>query len=332
MCIREKGVIFVEDEKPRQDISLEYLKNKLTIQPERLANELAAFISEKEKALHRDGVILGLSGGLDSAVAAALCVRAVGPKKVTALLMPEKDSKKEHIDDAKSIVKKLRIKSKRINMTGHLRKIGLYAVFPLDAIVPEKYRGKLVRRSYRYYEDKTGIPYFERTLAGSDTGLTDAIVNRSHAYYRAKHRMRMLLLYLYGEQKNRLVVGAANKTEYQIGYFVKHGIDSATDIMPIMGLYKTQVIQLARYLGIPENIVVKAPSPDIIPGLDDETAIGLSYEKLDLILLAVEIGWPDADIAQALSGIGVTSKDISYVRGLIRQSEHMRTVYTVDIR
>lgn len=280
----------MDNEKSQPDISLEYLKDKLVIRPEQLADKLASFIAEKEKALQRDGVIFGLSGGLDSAVVAALCVRAVGPKKVTALLMPEKDSKKEHILDAQNLVRQFGIKSKRIDMTRYLKRIGLYAMFPLDALVPEKYRGKLVRRSYRYYEDKTGVPYFERTLAGSDHGLTDAIVNRSHAYYRAKHRMRMLLLYFYGEQKNRLVVGAANKTEYQIGYFVKHGIDSATDVMPIMGLYKTQVIQLAGYLGIPENIIDKPPSPDIITGLDDETAIGLPYEKLDLILLAVESG------------------------------------------
>jgi len=313
------------DEKRGRNI--QDLRNRLTIRPEQLAIELSAFIAEKEKTLKRDGVILGLSGGLDSAVTAALCVRAVGPKKVTALLMPEKDSDKTHIRDALSLAKTLGIRCKRIDMTGYLRKIGLYGVFPLDVFVPEKFRGKLVRRSYRFYEEISGDPYFSRTLGGAEPGLTGAIVNRSLAYYRAKHRMRMLLLYLYGEQKNRLMVGAANKTEYQIGYFVKHGIDAATDIMPIMGLYKTQVRELARYLQIADSIIEKPPSPDIIAGLNDETAIGLSYEKLDLILAAIESGWSDTDMENLLAEAGVTNRDINYVRSLAADSEHMRTVY-----
>jgi len=106
----------------------------------------------------------------------------------------------------------------------------------------------------------------------------------------------MVLLYLNGELENRLVVGAANKTEYRIGFFVKHGCDDDADIMPILGLYKTQVRELARYLNVPADIREKPPSPDIIPGITDEEAIGIPYEELDLTLMAIEKGWelPDS--------------------------------------
>lgn len=311
------------------DKTLAYLKQEMTIDPKQLTEKLIMFIYEYKKRLERNGVIFGLSGGIDSAVLAELCVTAVGPENTMALLMPERDSKKEHILDARAIVKRLGIKSKEINMTKYLKAIGLYDIFPLNKFVPKRYRARLVDKSYKYYESLKNTPYFSRTLIGSDTGLTGSIVNRSIAYYRAKHRMRMLLLYMYGERENRLVAGAANKTEYLIGYFVKHGIDSATDIMPIMGLYKTQVIELAKYLAVPAHIIEKPPSPDIISGLVDETAIGLSYEKLDLILLAVEKGWSDEDMEQAFSESNITKKDITYVRELMRQSEHMRTVYTL---
>jgi NAD+ synthase len=321
----------MDDEQDKfTDKTLEYLRREMAIYPKQLTEKLIMFIYEHEKRLERNGVIFGLSGGLDSAVLAELCVMAVGTEKTMALLMPEKDSKEEHILDARNIVKRLGIKSKEINMTKYLKAIGLYHIFPLDAFVPKRYRARLVDKSYKYYESIRSVPYFSRTLIGSDTGLTGSIVNRSIAYYRAKHRMRMLLLYMYGERENRLIAGAANKTEYLIGYFVKHGIDSATDIMPIMGLYKTQVIELAKYLSIPAHIIEKAPSPDIISGLVDETAIGLPYEKLDLILLAIEKGWSDEDMEQVLSEINITKKDITYVRGLMRQSEHMRTVYAAD--
>ena len=134
----------------------------------------------------------------------------------------------------------------------------------------------------------------------------------------------MVLLYLHGEIENRLVVGAANRTEYSIGYFVKHGCDDATDIMPLLNLYKTQVRELARYLNIPSRIIEKPPSPDILPGIIDEEAIGIPYEKLDLILLALEKGWEIGEIAKVLE---IEEEKVVYAKKLIQKSEHMRELY-----
>jgi len=135
----------------------------------------------------------------------------------------------------------------------------------------------------------------------------------------------MILLYFYGEMENRLVVGAANKSEYKIGYFVKHGCDDATDIMPLLNLYKTQVRELARYLNIPAKIIEKPPSPDVMPGLAaDEEVMSISYEKMDLILLALEKGWKVPDIVKNL---GVKEEKILYIKNMMQKSEHMRKIY-----
>ena len=302
----------------------------MEIDPEQVAEKLLLFIEGAMGVLKRDGLILGLSGGIDSAVIAALCARVAGPNKVLALLMPEKDSNKRHLADAKTLADTLKLKTKLVDITPYLKQIGIYRIFPVDALVPGKYLEKMITGSYKYISKKAKSPYFLKTLLNTETGLYGNIMRRSFAYYRAKHRMRMLMLYLYAEQENRLVVGAANKTEYQIGFFVKHGIDSATDIMPIMTLYKTQVIALAKYLSLPSYIIDKPPSPDILPGLEDEAAIGLDYKTLDLILLAMEKDWSDLEIETSLAEIGVTRGDIVYVRQLMTDSSHMRQVYVPD--
>ncbi len=309
------------------EILLEELKAEMRIKPEKLTLSLENFIREYTEKLEREGAILGLSGGIDSTVIAVLCVRALGPKKTFALIMPEKDSKKGHTEDALNFTGELGIEVKLIDITPYLEELGVYKLFPLDKLLSlGKLKGALVKKAYRFYERKTGkIPFLE-SLSGFKDKEFNSYLAKGNAYYRAKHRLRMLLLYLYGEMENRLVVGAANKSEYKIGYFVKHGCDDATDIMPLLNLYKTQVRELAQYLNIPTRIIEKPPSPDVMPGLtDDEEVIRISYEKMDLILLALEKGWKISDIAKALK---IEGNDVIYIKNLIHKSEHMRKIYT----
>jgi NAD+ synthase len=308
------------------EILLEKLKSGMKIKPEKVALSLENFIREYTEKLEREGVILGLSGGIDSAVIAALCVRALGPKKIFALIMPEKDSKKEHIQDALNFARELNIDAKLVDITPYLKELGVYKLFPLDKLLSlGKLKGALVRKAYHFYERKTGkLPFLESLSAFKDKEYSSYLA-RGNAYYRAKHRLRMLLLYLYGEMENRLVVGAANKSEYKIGFFVKHGCDDATDIMPLLNLYKTQVRELAQYLNIPARIMKKPPSPDVMPGLtDDEEVIGIAYEKMDLILLALEKNWKLSDIVKAL---GIEEDEVIYIKNLMQKSEHMRNIY-----
>ena len=308
------------------NILLEELKAEMKIKPEKVVLSLENFIREYTEKLERKGVILGLSGGVDSAVVAAICRHALGAKKVLALIMPEKDSKKEHTQDALNLAQELGIDTKLINITPYLEELGVYKLFPWDKTLSwGRLKGVLVKKAYHFYERKTGkIPFLE-SLSGFEDKEYSSYLARGNAYYRAKHRLRMLLLYLYGELENRLVVGAANKSEYKIGYFVKHGCDDATDIMPLLNLYKTQVREMARHLNIPSRIIEKPPSPDVMPGLnDDEEVMGISYEKMDLILLALEKGWK---IATIVKDLGIEEDRIIYIKRLMQKSEHMRRIF-----
>jgi NAD+ synthase len=308
------------------EILLEKLKAEMKIKPEKVALSLENFIREYTEKLEREGAILGLSGGIDSAVIAALCVRSLGPEKTLALIMPEKDSKKEHTKDALNFARELNIKAKLDDITPYLEELGVYKLFPLDKILSSgKLKGALVRKAYHFYERKTGKLPFLESLSGFKDKEYNSYLAKGNAYYRAKHRLRMMLLYLYAELENRLVVGAANKSEYKIGFFIKHGCDDATDIMPLLNLYKTQVRELAQYLNIPARIIKKPPSPDVMPGIvDDEEVIGISYEKMDLILLALEKGWKLADIAKTL---GIEEDEVIYIKNLMQKSEHMRKIF-----
>ena len=215
------------------------------------------------------------------------------------------------------------------DITPYLEELGVYKLFPLDKLLSlGKLKGTLIKRAYRFYERKTGKISFLESLSGFKDKEYSSYLAKGNAYYRAKHRLRMILLYLYAELENRLVVGAGNKSEYKIGYFVKHGCDDATDIMPLLNLYKTQVRELARYLNIPTRIIEKPPSPDVMPGIiDDEEVIGISYEKMDLILLALEKGWKLADIVKTL---GIEEDEAIYLKNMMQKSEHMRRIYKPD--
>lgn len=301
----------------------------MEIDPARVTCLLTEFIATKVQELEREGVVLGLSGGIDSAVVAALCRKAVGPEKITALIMPEKDSREEHLQDALSLAADLDIKAKVISLTPWLKEVGAYRLFAFNKLsFLGKPQGKIIRSAYNYYQRKTGETPFAASLLGLKDKDFASYLKTGNAYYRLKHRLRMVLLYLHGELENKLVVGAANKSEYKIGFFVKHGCDDAADVMPLLDLYKTQVRVLACYLEIPARIIDKAPSPDILPGINDEEAIGLSYRELDLILLALEKGWKEPEISRVLA---VEKEKVHYVKSLTQRSAHMRQTYFPEL-
>jgi NAD+ synthase len=166
------------------------------------------------------------------------------------------------------------------------------------------------------------MPFRAGLLGTRDLGDKKELIDTGNAYARVKHRMRMVTLYYYADQENRLVLGTTNKSEAYTGFVVKWG-DNVADIEPILPLYKTQVRQLARYLGVSETIIDKAPSPDLIPGIVDGLALGMDYETLDKILWSLDQGWPEKRIMGAMR---VTAAQVENVREMHRRSEHLRTL------
>lgn len=179
--------------------------------------------------------VIGLSGGIDSAVSAYLTAKAIGRNNLTCLLMPYKTSTKDSISDAMKVVKNLKVEYKLKEITK--------AVDSVSKIIDDKKISKI----------RLG---------------------------NIMARIRMILLYDESAKNNALVVGTGNKTEILLGYSTLFG-DSACAINPIGDLYKTQVFDLARHLGIPKSIIEKKPSADLWEGQTDEEEFGFTYEKAD---------------------------------------------------
>lgn len=225
------------------------------------------------------GAVVGVSGGIDSAVVVSLCAKVLGSNRVLGLILPERDSSRESVRLARKLCEQLNIEYKVISMSPLLRKIGVYRLFPPAFLFPRKVQEEYVKSKWtRLSKD----PYMDDLLERGNE-----IFRKGLAYYRIKHRMRMCLLYFEAEKRGFAVAGCVNKTELMTGLYVKWG-DSAADFEPIAHLYKTQLIEIAKQINIPSEIMRRPPTPDLIPGLVDEFVLGLSYQDLDRILVKLE--------------------------------------------
>tara|TARA_B100000029_G_scaffold434310_1_gene447596 strand:+ start:809 stop:1816 length:1008 start_codon:yes stop_codon:yes gene_type:complete len=237
---------------------------------EEVIDSLTRFISEQvTKNFKKNSVVIGLSGGLDSSVVAALCVRALGPKNVYGVIMPEKESNPDSMIFAKNLAKKLEIETKIVDITNTLESFDVYKI--KNQII-KKYHPTFNENSkYRIVvpqdltdRDGVGFPYLEI----KDKNQKIKKIKLSYDDYLTitasttiKHRTRMINLYYNAEKNNSLVMGTTNKTEFVQGYYVKYG-DGGVDIEPIIDLFKTQIFQLSKLLKIPDEIIQRNPSPD----------------------------------------------------------------------
>lgn len=245
---------------------------KLPPDAEKIIND---FIKSKVNDVGSAGVVLGLSGGLDSAVVAKLCADALGPENVTALMLPERSEKDSHFIDAKKYAEDIGIK---------------YSSIDIEPLV-------------------NGF-----VQASTETKTDDLVMGN------LKARIRAVLIYMTANSENKLVAGTSNKSELMIGYFTKYG-DGASDIAPIGDLYKTQVRELAKNLGVHNGIIEKPPTAGLIPGQTDEKELGISYEKLDRVLLGYELQLPHESIAQTLD---IPVEEIQRIKNISDRCRHKR--------
>jgi len=264
-------------------------------QAEETGRSISAFVRRYLDSSNRTGIAVALSGGLDSTVTAALCVRGVGPERVTGFFLPERQSPPEDRGDAWLAAEWLGIDLKTYDMTGALEEIGTYD-FVLSRLPSDALRAAAVRVAYGLRR----VVGRENPLEGGQGGSRSAVVYRSSAHFKSRHRMRMVFLYFRAERENLLVAGCANLTEKLTGIYTRFGVDDCADIMPIAGLYRTEVLRVAESLGVPERILNKTPAPGIIPGVRDKYVylLDIDADRLDRILEDIDLGMSVAELAQ----------------------------------
>lgn len=259
------------------------------------------------RRLHRRGLVVAISGGIDSSVCAALAVRALGPNKVFGLLLPERDSSDFSTRRGQALAQHLGIAYELFDIAPALEGLGCYRqrdaairrVFPAYG---EGWKNKIVIAG----GTQRGINYFKLVVAEPGGTQHEARLPLKEylqivAATNFKQRVRKTMDYFHADRLNYAVVGTPNRLEYDQGFFVKVG-DGAADLKPIAHLYKTQVYAMARALGLPADICNATPTTDTytLPQGQDEFYFALPYAQMDLALWALNHGVGAAELGAAL--------------------------------
>lgn len=293
---------------------IDKLEKELEIDCKKEETRIIEFVQRTIKELHKDGAVIGLSGGLDSSVCAYLLEKALG-KKVFALLLPERDSAPIHHKHAQLVAKTLGLKTIEHDMTKTLQEIGVYDIVSKkleheeDIKAFEKQFNTVTKLlgGYANHEILSAVYGEETSTKWKLLEMTrKKTICDATAFDFAKVSLRMVYLYFYAYQHKYAVIGTTDKTEYSIGLYVKYG-DGANDITILRHLYKTQIKQLAQYLQLPAEIINKPHSADLYGNLPHTATLGMSYEKLDMLLLAMNKGYSDEKLTEIVPKKGVES-------------------------
>jgi NAD+ synthase len=274
-------------------------------------DRIVSWLRENMRGLHRSGAVLGISGGIDSSVCLALCVKAFGPDRVVALLLPEKDSDPVSEELARMLAAHYGVQPVLEVITPALdgyacyerRDAAIARIFPeFDARLGYKAKivlppGLLDQGTLNIYSLTIVTPQGQEKTARLPPSEFAQIVAASNF----KQRTRTAMLYYHAELRNFAVIGTPNKNEHDQGFFVKHG-DGGVDLKPIVHLYKTQVYQLARHLDVPEVIQNRTPTSDTYsaPATQEEFFFRLPFDIMDLLWYAQEQQISPEDTALAL--------------------------------
>lgn len=285
--------------------SSENLRLNPALEVERIGERLRQLLS---RDLRRRGAVVAISGGVDSSVVAALCTHALGKSRVIGLLLPERESSASTRQLSRTVVDHLGIPSIEQDITPILESVGCYPLRDeaIRSVIPEYGPGYKCKIALPELNQEGQLRVFSVIVEAPDGRTQEARL--PHDAYLAvvaasnfKQRVRKMLEYYRADRLNYAVIGTPNRLEYDQGFFVKLG-DGAADVKPIAHLYKTQVYQLAEYLGIPSAICEQLPTTDTYPmaQTQEEFYFSLPYDKLDLCLYARNQNVPAEAVAAAI--------------------------------
>jgi NAD+ synthase len=290
----------------------------LDIDLAKTAHDIEQAIRRQVSELRRRGVVVGLSGGIDSSVVTTLSARAVGPERVQVLLMPERASSPESEQLGRMLASKLGTPTLVEDIAPALEGAGCYrrqteAIRMMFPEYGEGWRNKITLPSI-LESDRLNVseltvesPSGERKTAR----MPPAAYLQMVAATNFKQRVRKMMEYYHADRLHYVVAGTPNRLEYDQGFFVKLG-DGAADIKPIAHLYKSQVYALAKHIGVPDEICRRQPTTDTfsLPQSQEEFYFALPYDKMDLCLYGRNHNVPAADVGAA---IGLTAEQVERV-------------------
>ena len=288
--------------------------------PEKTCSEIADKLKNNVyRDLNRRGAIVGISGGIDSTLTFALCVKAFGPEKVKGIILPEKDSSSESQLFAEKLAKKFGVETIVENISAALDGFGCYARRDeaIKNVVPNfnplKDKSKIeIKQSM---DNNMPAVFFITVIKENGDVVSKLLPPKEYLQIVAasnfKQRSRMSMLYYHAERLHYAVIGTPNKHEVEQGFFVKHG-DGGADVMPIGHLYKTQVYQLAAYLGVPHEILERTPTTDTYTAeqTQEDFFYQMPFADMDLIWYGFENNYPTEEVAKIM---GKTKEDIENI-------------------
>lgn len=300
-------------------VKQKFSKNVLHIDPEKEVAKISKRLRDlMVKRLKRRGVIIGLSGGIDSSVTTALAVKALGQARVLALLMPERHSASETLKLSRIVADHFRVESIHEDISGILEAVGFYRRYDeaVRLVIPEYgegWKSKIVTpnvtktKSFNLFSIVAQKP--DSTVVKKRLPLKPYLEIVAASNF--KQRIRKMLEYYHADRLNFAVAGTPNRLEYDQGFFVKLG-DGSADVKPIAHLYKTQVYQIAEYLGVPEEIIKRPPTTDTysLAQGQDEFYFSLPYDKMDLCLYGKNNG---VSVESVASVIDLTPEQVQRV-------------------
>lgn len=268
--------------------------------------------------LRRRGVVVGLSGGIDSSVVASLCARAFGKDKVLGIFMPERHSSGDSLRLGRSVAAQLGIDTVLEDLAPALEAVGAYRrqIEAIQTVVPQYGDGWKCKLVLASVLESNGLNITRLTVQDPE-GKTDTVRLSPAAYLQIvaatnyKQRLRKMTEYYHADRLNYAVAGTPNRLEHDQGFFVKQG-DGIADLMPIVHLYKTQVYQLAEYLGVDEEVRRRPPTTDTfsMAQSQEEFYFALPYHLMDLCLYGLNHGISVDEVAAAA---GLTAAQVQKV-------------------
>jgi NAD+ synthase len=306
------------------------LEKTLSFDPGEEIECICKFIKNEVKRRGVRGVVLGLSGGLDSTTCAYLCARCLPPEQIHLVSLPERDSSSDTNDNARLAAQVLNLPLEERNLSALFEEIGLYEQVSREIADNRALLERSIKILGKFSTTPALYPWAQGYAFDRREGLLAGVMRlrwwiyagRTETFIFGKVRARMLVLSLEAMKLDCLQICTTDRSEMAVGFYDPHG-DGVGDIAPLCHLYKSQIRRLARELGVPDGVLNQPSSGDLAAGLPNETVIGLRYEELDRLLSGLSMEMTDEEIS---AGAGVKRSMVKAIRTACRVARERRSM------